>query len=281
MSYKIATTKGVCVISEKVKVAFGVVLSTIVVVGVTVGIISLSPKKVEVTETEVEVEAVAKQEETPALLTVKVSNITADPSQIILLNTEVTYDSIRLAISRLEEARLQGQKRMFLVIDSPGGSVIDGAELITYITSSSMKIDTYCRGICASMAAQIHQVGHTRYISEKGILMFHPASGGAQGTLEQMKSRIDMLKKYVDRMDMQIAKRSGIPYEKFKAMLVSELWLEGVDALNLNLADKIATLRFSESSREATEIFDLKKEMEKLRGTTPFPPSSQSVRDFK
>lgn len=269
-------------LSEKVKVAGALGLSLAVILGISTLVISTSKKSSAVVETPTEI--AEPPSEVSKLPTKKytITNISAEPSQVILINTEISYESVRLAISRLEQARLAGETHMYLVIDSPGGSVVDGTELTTYMTSSSMRIDTYCRAICASMAAQIHQVGDTRYIAEKGILMFHPASGGAQGTLEQMKSQIDMFKRYVDRLDAEVARRSGIPYEKFKAMLVSELWLEGVDAMDLNLADKIASLRFGESFTEPSEVFDLKKELDKIRKpNTPKAPSQFTIRDIK
>src|SRR5258706_433270 len=53
-------------------------------------------------------------------------------------------------------------KPMTLVINSPGGSVIDGAEIISAIEAAKGPVNTLCVQICASMAAMIHQYGAQR-----------------------------------------------------------------------------------------------------------------------
>lgn len=238
------------------------------------------PAKVNVTEVPVSVITQNEKESTETSRNYKINKLVTASSNVILINTEISLQSVQLVVSRLEELRLQGASQVFLVIDSPGGSVVDGADLITYMKTSNMRIDTYCKAICASMAAHIHQAGKTRYVAEKSILMFHPASGGAKGTIEAMLGQIKMFKKYVDRLDADVAKRSGIEFNKFKAMLSQELWLEASDALDLNLADKMAYIIYGQTFDGDTEVFDLKAELGKLK-TLQLPSVNPSARDFK
>jgi ATP-dependent protease ClpP protease subunit len=46
--------------------------------------------------------------------------------------------------------------------------------------------------------------------------MFHPASGGLRGQVENMDSQLKMIKTLVDRLDAKITTRSGINYKDFK-----------------------------------------------------------------
>jgi len=195
----------------------------------------------------------------PSLDKLEVTRIEVDPDQVIVFNTQVNYQSVTMTIDRLNELEAKGYKHVYIVLDSPGGSVIDGANLIAYMKASKMRIDTVCQGICASMAAQIHQVGKKRYMTDKSILMFHPAATRVGGKVEEMLNQLITIKKYVDRLDAEVAARSGIRYETFKQMLVSELWVESVDAIEMGLADEMVYLFNKPNTNSLSSSFNLKK----------------------
>jgi len=201
----------------------------------------------------------AKDASVPESEKIRITRLEVDAEQVILFNAQVDYNSVGRTIDRLEQLAELGYNQAYIVLDSPGGSVIDGANLISYIKASKMKIDTVCQGVCASMAAQIHQAGRTRYMTDKSILMFHPASAGVQGSLEQMLNQLNTIKKYVDRLDAEVAARAKIPYETFKAMLVSELWVESVDAIEMGLTDKLVYI-FTKTESGGLS-FNLQKEI--------------------
>jgi ATP-dependent Clp protease protease subunit len=169
-----------------------------------------------------------------------VSKVTANASDVVLFNTPVTEESVDMAIALLSGT---SGNVVYLVLKSPGGSVIDGARLINYIKYSGKNIVTVCDNLCASMAFQIFQVGKKRMMADKAILMAHPASGGAQGIIENMYELIHSIKMYVDRMDAETATRSNIPYDKFKMMVFNNIWAETPEALSLGLADGVIYLQ--------------------------------------
>jgi ATP-dependent protease ClpP protease subunit len=178
----------------------------------------------------------------------KVKSLKLDAEQVVNLNGGVNANSVRAVIARLEAVKLMGYDNALLVINSPGGSVFDGAELVAYMKASSLKIDTYCKLLCASMGAHIHQAGRVRYMGEKSIIMFHPASGGLRGSLEEMQSMLKMITVYVERFDREAVRRSKMDFETFKKLSRDELWLEGVDALTLGFTDSIAILDIQNQS---------------------------------
>ena len=83
---------------------------------------------------------------------------------------------------------------MYVFIDSPGGSVLSGAQIISAIQAAKGPVNTLCVGICASMAAMIHQFGTNRLVLDRSFLMFHPASGGAEGEVDKMYSRLTTIR---------------------------------------------------------------------------------------
>jgi ATP-dependent Clp protease protease subunit len=233
-----------------------------VLLGTVIGVIAFSLKNKTPNEEIINTPTVKEfvQNNTPPSLNkLEVKRIELDPNQVIMFNTQVDYQSVSLTISRLDELTAQGYNHVYIVLDSPGGSVIDGANLIAYMKASKIRIDTVCQGICASMAAQIHQAGKKRYMTDKSILMFHPAALRMGGKVEEMLNQIITIKKYVDRLDAEVAARAGIKYEVFKQMIVSELWVESVDAVEMGFADKIVYLFNKPNTKPLTFSFNLKK----------------------
>jgi ATP-dependent protease ClpP protease subunit len=106
---------------------------------------------------------------------VPVKQVKTDVSNVVLFNTPVVEETVDIAIDLLSQI---DNNTVYLVLNSPGGSVIDGTRLMNFIKYSGKNVVTICDNLCASMAFQIFQVGKTRYMTDKAILMAHPASGG-------------------------------------------------------------------------------------------------------
>lgn len=136
-----------------------------------------------------------------------------------------------------------------IIINSPGGSVIDGAEIISAMEAAKGPVNTVCVELCASMAAMIHQYGTNRLMVNRSIIMFHPASGGADGEIDKMYSRLSVLKRYVGKMELNVAKRAHISYDQYKFLSGVELWLDAEDAVSNGFADQIVFVRGSDSSK--------------------------------
>lgn len=179
--------------------------------------------------------------------TQKVKVLTLTDENTIELNDEISYQSSLDAIKKIKAAQSNGVPRLTLLITSPGGSVLDGAQIIAAIQGSKVPVDTVCVLICASMGAQIHQSGAKRYMTGHSILMFHPASGGFQGEFDTMISRMNFLNRYINKMDAYVAQRAGIPYAEFKKRTRSEYWLDATEATGERFNDGVVYLEDSRS----------------------------------
>lgn len=194
-------------------------------------------------------------------------------SDVLFFNVPVVTESVDAAINLL--SGMTGST-IYLVLDSPGGSVVDGARLMNYIKYSGKNIVTVCDNMCASMAFQIFQVGKKRLMTDKAILMAHPASGGSQGTIENMYEIIKMFKLYVDRLDAEVAQRSGIDYKEFKFLVANNIWVETPEALAMNLADGVTYLRTYNSlgNVQPTDVLN------HLKRTGKFYPGMMNVKGY-
>lgn len=162
----------------------------------------------------------------------------------------------------------QSGKPIYLLINSPGGSVMDGNLIVSAIQASTVPVYTICLQMCASMAAIIHQFGTERYMVDRSILMFHEASGGVSGQFNQMKSRFYTFDRLISKLDTEIAKRVGLEPAAFMAKLPNELWIDAEDAIKQNFADKLVNLNLASynNSNEVSNILsqtnDLKKKID-------------------
>jgi ATP-dependent Clp endopeptidase proteolytic subunit ClpP len=138
---------------------------------------------------------------------------------------------------------------MTIIINSPGGSVFDGALILSAIEAAKGPVNTLCVQMCASMAAMIHQYGTNRLMLNRSVLMFHPAAGGVSGTLDQIGSRYNLFKSFIGKMEQNVATRAKISFNEYKQRATIELWIDAEDSVNQGFADKIVFVRGQDASK--------------------------------
>lgn len=173
--------------------------------------------------------------------------VTKDNS--VLLFGEIGAEAATVANQIL--AKSNNNEPTLLLINSPGGSVLDGALIVSAVEASNTPVYAVCMQLCASMASLIHGHASARLMVDRSILMFHPASGSLQGTTNQMYARLSTLTRYVDKMDAMIAARAGISLESFLQRKSGELWIDAEDAVDQHFADAIVSLDLSSISQDS------------------------------
>jgi ATP-dependent Clp endopeptidase proteolytic subunit ClpP len=195
-----------------------------------------------------------------------VLNITALTEDTVFLFGEVgaqNAESISQQIISLNSSK--SKDPILLVIDSPGGSVLDGAKVVSALEGSRRPVFTVCYGICASMAAMIHQYGTKRFMVNRSVVMFHNASGGVEGEMNKMLSRLHMVNDFVNKMDVYVANRAGIKFKDFQTMEGDELWLDAEDALNLSFSDQTVIINLTKIKKDSLLPFNnYKKRVDNL-----------------
>lgn len=181
---------------------------------------------------------------------VKVKRLDLTSARVTYLTSEVNSESVNKVIGDIQEFNNSGSGPIYLILDSPGGSVIDGARLITAMQASKSPIYAVDTGLAASMAFVILEHANQRLAVPRSVLMAHPASIGLmyQGELDKAVSRLSFLKRFVDKMDYYIAARSGMTYEEFKLRSNREFWIDSSDALKQHFLDGVVSIRLPVTS---------------------------------
>ena len=170
-----------------------------------------------------------------------VHRLQINPKRVLVITGEVN-SSIKSLIIRSNILDQDEVSPIYIIIDSPGGSVLDGSAFISALKVLKSPVYTICTGMCASVAAVIHQEGSKRFMTESSILMFHPASSETQGTLELMQNELTLFKTIVHRLEHRVSSRWKISLDEYKQLSQNELWLTSWDALDRGVTDDIVYL---------------------------------------
>lgn len=137
---------------------------------------------------------------------------------------------------------------IYLVLDSPGGSVIDGNLLIDTIKALGRPVHTVTI-FAASMGYQTVQNLGKRYILPSGVLMSHRGSlGGLSGQIPgELNTRLGFYMDMMNDLDLRAAKRIGTSLSKYQQLIWNELWVSGQKAVDGKHADEIALVRCDKS----------------------------------
>lgn len=167
--------------------------------------------------------------------TPKVAEVVLTPSNFTILLDEVNALSVNTVMQGITNS--DPSKPFYLIINSPGGYVLEGRPLVSYLTSTNRNIVCIAQ-TAISMAYVTLQACPVRLVTNHSILMTHQIAGGSKGTLNDMKAALTFTQKLADLYDRLMAGRMQLTLEEYRAHINPEWWFVGAqDAIINNAAD--------------------------------------------
>lgn len=174
--------------------------------------------------------------------TVKTINLILPKEQTVVLRGVFTPQSVGQVMTKMKEIAAT-KKDIYLVLNSPGGSVIDGEELISLIQTLKkvQGIRTTCvvESMAYSMGALTALYCNQTFMQKHSSIMFHSASYSVQGSAPQIYQRVMFLTNFFDELNQDIANQMGITKEQYVALLSPEYWKTATEAAELGIVDGV------------------------------------------
>jgi len=134
------------------------------------------------------------------------------------------------------------EKPFYIYIQSPGGDVIAGLKLVNYLQTTNRNIICIA-DIAISMAFMTMEACPTRLGQINSIMMSHQISGGAQGSLREVKARVGLMEKLSALLETMVQRRVGLTNEEYQAKINPEWWiLGGAEVKKERLVDQVVTI---------------------------------------
>lgn len=136
---------------------------------------------------------------------------------------------------------------IYLVLDTPGGSIDAGLSLISTARGLPQEVKTVTL-FAASMGFHTVQSLGERYVLSSGTLMSHRASiGGLSGQVPgEAVTRLNALIRLTTEMDEKASKRIGMSLADYQNLIRDEYWVQGENAVKESMADKTVYGRCAE-----------------------------------
>lgn len=199
--------------------------------------------------------------------------ITLTKDNTLVLDEAFSGSSVSKLLVQAKEmdASLKSGYPIYLFLNTPGGSIQAGLELIEGLKGINRPIHTVTL-FAASMGWQLVQHLGDRYILKYGVLMSHKArgqfSGEFGGGASQMDARYGLWLKRVAIMDKQTVKRTKgkKTLRQYRSDYDNELWVSGEEAVFNGYADEVVTIKCSSdlngTQQKSIVFFGMKFELE-------------------
>lgn len=179
------------------------------------------------------------------VLSNNINNIKLTNNNFVSLRESVTDKSIGKVISDLSAITTDNNNQIYLFLDTPGGSVVAGNNLIdhlNYLNSTGVKINCIAKTAISMGFVILQQCPGDRLALPSAVLMQHQMSTTLSGNILNIEKDFIYSKKLYERLIYKQSKRIGMSPDEFKEKTRDDWWLDGETALENNIVDRLVNL---------------------------------------
>lgn len=163
----------------------------------------------------------------------------------IIINDEINSDIIEMAILPLIEMDTDGSgKPIEIILNTPGGSVYDGFQLIHTIENLRTPTTIIVTAMAASMGSLIAISGKNNpnvktVCSPYSVFLIHSGSDCMAGTTTMIKDIFHFSEKFEQIIEDYILSHSKISVDLYNQKSRYEWWFTATEALEMGVVDEI------------------------------------------
>ena len=162
--------------------------------------------------------------------------------RIVFLQGQIHDESADAVVAQLLFLDSQDpEKEISLYINSPGGSVTAGLAIYDTMKYVRPKVQTYCLGQAASMAAVVLSAGEPgfRFILPSSRVMLHQPWGGAEGQSSDLAISAREIVRLKNLLIGYVAQNTGKKPELIAKDMDRDFYLPAEDAVAYGLVDQV------------------------------------------
>lgn len=182
--------------------------------------------------------------------------ITLGTHNTVNLRGEINDEMVDVAIKKVldMDAARKSNTTIFLVIDSPGGSISAGESFIEAV-KTVRNLQTITINAASMASAIVQALKGQRLMLASGMQMYHRAQGQVSGYFEdgEIESRLAFIKSVVRTMEKRSADRMGISLQAYKDKVRNEWWMSAEQSMQANAADEIVSIKCTPELMAAKE----------------------------
>jgi len=137
--------------------------------------------------------------------------------------------------------KLDSPPKIYLHINSYGGSVFAGFSSVDYIKTSPVPVVSVIDGCAASAATIMSVVADQRLMHEHAFMLIHQLSSGMWGKFEAMKDDMKNNELLMEKIIGIYEEHTKVPKTKLSQILKRDLWWDAKTCLKYGLIDDIVT----------------------------------------
>ncbi len=162
--------------------------------------------------------------------------------RIVFLQGQIHDESADAVVAQLLFLDSQNpEKEISLYINSPGGSVTSGLAIYDTIQYIRPKVQTFCLGQAASMAAVILSAGEkgSRFILPSSRVILHQPWGGAEGQSRDLAITAKEIVRLKELLIGYVAKNTGQTYEVIAKDIDRDFYLPAKESVEYGIVDQV------------------------------------------
>jgi len=153
--------------------------------------------------------------------------------KIIEVSNDIIPKYIELGITNPKDMEIK------LYIDSNGGAISSGFNLIDFMEHHYIPITTIGCGTIASMATLLLVSGKKKYLTKSSHLLVHQFRAGFSGKREELLDYFKHLEDVQEQLVNYLVSKTNLEKNQITQLLKNESWLTAEQALEMGFADKI------------------------------------------
>ena len=161
----------------------------------------------------------------------------------IYLTGQIDDTSASDVCAQINHLASQSSEDIYLIIQSPGGSVSAGMAILDTMNTCKCDICTVVNGEAASMGAFLASSGTKgkRYVGANAELMIHQPLGGASGQASDIERTAAHIIRVKKKLHTILAKNTGQAYEQICIDCDRDHYLTAEESIEYGLVDHIFT----------------------------------------